>query len=231
MGKQRAFSGRHDMQDGYAWSARLFILVLCLAAASCALGPKKIYGWPQQEGVVVDKETGEPIAGVWVTGRWRGRVMGDTVCFHADATQTDAQGRFAFPAWRNHEGNFESSYDQNFVTNVYKQGYQAVGGHIYRWEMVPFAGSREERLAYIGTAIPDCNNAGYSMRKLYPVRKAIYLEAKSLSQTPAEIQDLEWYRDWAARAAVATDGDWLLPYTPSSGREVLKNKIIEEDLK
>jgi hypothetical protein len=228
MGKQHVFSDRHDMRTGYAWLFRLLILVLCLAAASCALGPKKIYDWPQQEGVVIDKETGEPIAGVWVTGRWRGRVMGDTVCFHADATQTDAQGRFVFPAWRNREGNFESSYDQNFVTNVYKQGYQAVGGHIFRWEMVPFVGSREERLNDLEKSVigSSCMQAGISGKNLYPYYEAVYMEAKSTSHLPEDAERLDWFRKFAA--TVATSSDRMRTHAEG---EAEINQFLKEHLK
>ena len=64
-------------------------------------------------GVVVDTDTGEPLAGAYVIGRWRGYVSSHSVCFHAEGTRTDTQGRFVLPAWRN-TGPYNNTSHQQY---------------------------------------------------------------------------------------------------------------------
>jgi len=183
------------------------VIAILLLSGCCLMCPKAVEEWPAEQGVVVDKDTGEPIEGVYVIGHWEGYVGGHNVCFHAEGTRTDAQGRFVFPAWRN-TGPYNTTRYQQYAPRPYVRGYKDVGGHITRMEMVRFTGTREERLAYLWKmAGSTCNQAGSSKRNLFPFFEAIYLEAKELSKTQEELEKLDKYRYWAAQQAIGVDGD------------------------
>jgi len=181
-------------------------MLLSLSFAACSMAPKKIVDWPAKEGAVINTETGEPIEGAYVIGHWRGSTFGKTVCFHAEGTRSDSEGRFVFPAWRN-EDRFNQTSHQYDTTRAYKRGYREDGGKTYRISMVPFIGSREERLEYLRALAGGCHHAGASNRNLYSFYEAIYLEAKSLAVLPAEVKALNSLQYAVASSAVARDDE------------------------
>ena len=190
-------------------SVRGFLLIstTLLAAGCCLLCPKAIEDWPAQQGMVVDADTGEPRAGAYVIGRWRGYVSSQSVCFHAEGTRTDSEGRFVFPAWRN-TGPYNTTRYQQYVPRSYQRGYKETSGRVERMQMKRFTGSREERLEYLhrlATGSGCDPQAGVSVRNLFPLYEAIYREAKELSETPEELKELEWFRYMAADMAIASD--------------------------
>jgi len=205
------------------------VIAILLLSGCCLMCPKAVEEWPAEQGVVVDKDTGEPIEGVYVIGHWEGYVGGHNVCFHAEGTRTDAQGRFVFPAWRN-TGPYNTTRYQQYAPRPYVRGYKDVGGHITRMEMVRFTGTREERLGYLRSLIPGsaCDPAARSSRRnLFPFFEAIYQEAKDLSNTPEDQKELEWFRYVAATMAIASD----TPVTSSADYEARIKSYLEDHLK
>jgi hypothetical protein len=184
-------------------SVRGFLLICTtlLAAGCCLLCPKPIEDWPAEGGLVVDADTGEPLAGAYVTGRWEGHSRGQSSCFHAESTRTDSEGRFAFPAWRN-TGPYNTTHYQQFTDGAYLPGYEDVGGYTYRLKMKRFTGTREERLKYLQDRLPGawCGEAGASERNLLPYFEAIYREARELAQSDADpaLNYIQFSYEWLA---------------------------------
>jgi hypothetical protein len=198
-------------------------------AGCCLFCPKAIEDWPAQQGVVVDADTGEPLAGAYVIGRWRGYVSSHSVCFHAEGTRTDSQGRFVLPAWRN-TGPYNTTRYQEFSDYSYLPGYESAGGSNERKRLRRFTGTREERLQYlmrVATGSACDAQAGVSVRNLFPLYEAIYREAKELSETPEELKDLEWFRYMAADMAIASDTLISSPVT----HEALIKSYLKDHLK
>src|SRR2546429_5076396 len=76
------------------------VLLLMLPLGGCDGAPSVLFG-KRIDGVVLDAETGQPVAGAYVTYRWQGEAMGEAfsahnapvICYHAAAAVTHAQGR------------------------------------------------------------------------------------------------------------------------------------------
>ncbi len=104
-------------------SLRGFVLICTplLGAGCCLLCPKPIEDWPAEGGLVVDADTGAPIPGAYVIGRWKGYVSSQSVCFHAEGRRTDTEGRFELPAWRN-TGPFTNTSYQQYSPRCYLGG-------------------------------------------------------------------------------------------------------------
>lgn len=78
-------------------TARLAVLLIvaaaALAGAGCDLFAEKVH-----RSRVIDQDTGEPVAGAIVTGRYFGGISwGGSSCNRAESTVSDAQGRFELP--------------------------------------------------------------------------------------------------------------------------------------
>ena len=80
-------------------------------------------------GQVVDADTGQPVAGAHVAYVWESTIVPSgftghnsrTICYHAAATTTDAQGRFQIEPWRKW-----STYDVDVsdpIALVYARNY------------------------------------------------------------------------------------------------------------
>ena len=71
----------------------LIVAAVALAGAGCDLFAEKVH-----RGRVIDQDTGEPVAGAIVTGRYFGGISwGGSSCNRAESTVSDAQGRFELP--------------------------------------------------------------------------------------------------------------------------------------
>lgn len=77
--------------------AGLVVAAVLLAGCVPSLGPCVLEG---MSGRVVDRDTGEPIAGATVIEWWRGagRMGGPPPEVHARSAKSDEQGRFVFPS-------------------------------------------------------------------------------------------------------------------------------------
>lgn len=79
------------------------LTITSILGAGCATAEgltPPTYSAKEIRAAVVDEETGQPLEGVVVVARWVLRRMGgDGPSLHVAETVTDAQGRFAIPAW------------------------------------------------------------------------------------------------------------------------------------
>ena len=71
----------------------LIVAAAALAGAGCDLFAEKVH-----RSRVIDQDTGEPVAGAIVAGRYFGGISwGGSSCNRAESTVSDAQGRFELP--------------------------------------------------------------------------------------------------------------------------------------
>jgi len=82
------------------WIAHGVVAAVLLTASMQAFS---LSGGPLS-GVVLDKESKQPMAGVIVVARWRGnwtKIFGESssACYHVETARTDASGRYQIPSW------------------------------------------------------------------------------------------------------------------------------------
>ncbi len=180
-------------------SLSLVLLVSLLPLTACA------YSGGPLEGKVLEEGTNKPISGAIVVARWQGDafsfVDSPTVCIHVESTTTDNEGRYHLPAWR---AKAEPAGVHNIepILIAYQPGYGLPTVPSQKRENVllkPFAGTRGERLEYLGRVISStsCGSAGASYKNLYRLRRAVYEEAIALAQTPEEKKRAERFKEIA----------------------------------
>lgn len=190
--------------------------------------PQRLFGAPLA-GIVVDAVTGKPIAGAYVSYLWEGGTYGGaghggrTVCFHAAGTVTDENGRFHVEPWSEWSTYQVANTDPQAL--IYAPGYVPTTvllrvGQIEppvprlheRYELQRFAGSGEQRIdaLFWGFANRDCAYGGESQKRLYPMLRAIYFEARDLARTAEQKETTDAIAELAARSAVAPN-----PYGPA----------------
>jgi hypothetical protein len=231
------------------WTKRYVLLIalalLSIVFAPFAFGgliPHLLYG-KRIAGQVVDAESGRPIEGAHVAFLWRSGIIpsGFTghnsrdICYHAAATTTDVNGKFEVPAWKEW-----STYDVVLVgptVLVYKPGFTPIQlltqrdsergpvEHLdERYALSRFRGNATERVnsLFFGLANQACDFGGQSQKSLYPMLKAIYMEARSIA-LPGQRPALHSFALLAADAALAAD-----PLGPSNSKQV--EAFIRENL-
>jgi len=140
-------------------------------------------------GRIVEEGTGKPMEGVIVVGAWRGELEGfgepKSTCYYLDTATTDAEGEFSMHKWSINL-NPLLMYRQISV-QAYKRGYHLsrephpVGSYV----MAPNSADPQVRFAQIIPRLDfDCPHN--ELKKLAPVLKSIYEEAKRAAQTPRE---------------------------------------------
>jgi hypothetical protein len=183
--------------------------------AACATTPLQ----PVQ-GQVLEEGTNKPVANALVVGRWMGTVThgiveSRTVCYHVESTTTDAEGRFTLPPTEK-EYKYRDGDHYTSIT-VYKLGYEAylppgyARSEAYRQNiryLQPFAGGREERLAYLSRIAVSCSDKKEIEINLLPLYKALHEEAKGLAITRDDkLKVLYRLRD-VERLELGTDKAW-----------------------
>jgi len=190
-------------------------LAILLSLSACGLSGGPI------DGRILDMDTRKPIPNAIVVVLWHGtdRIPpADTrsSCYHAESAVTDTEGRYKIAHWTApSEGPLFSEDYVRFV--VHKPGYEQNMEYRYSpsedtkkniYFLKEFKGSQEARLKYLSSVSinGDCSSAGKSRRNLYPLFETLYYEVKALGTNQEE---LLWYKRWAARMAVAEDGNRL----------------------
>lgn len=174
----------------------LVLLAMLWPVYSCAAS-----GGPV-EGEVFDEETGKPIEGAIVVARWTAQLNqiadSSTMCYHVETTTTDAEGRYRIERWHSgHPGMLQqlAMFDREVYVIVYKNGYRMADRHEKdKIGMVPFVGTREERLEYLKhvNRITGCHSAGHSKKNLLPLREVLYGDANKLligTETEGTLED------------------------------------------
>ena len=222
----------------------LGLLVFALSASTISTFlPHRLYG-KRIAGQVVDADTGKPIGGAHVAFFWQSPIIpsGFTghnsrdICYHAAATVTDTQGRFAVPPWR--KWSTFSVFVLDPTAIVYARGYTPRQIPLLEGDFKPpeekpneryalrrFSGTVDERLEvmWAGIANHGCMYGGESQKSLFPMLKAMYDEAKGIGTTPEQEKDVYFFSVMAAQAAVARD-----PNTDANDAEI--NSFIKEKL-
>ena len=136
-----------------------------------------------EEGVVVERGSGRPLASVVVVRTWQGSlavpVQGHTQCRHFELATSDAEGRFR-TGWRPFSGDSK-------ITGAYKRGYHIATGTNYqdRIVMEPHASDGPSRLRQIlDMSLPwSCPD---TQRLIEPILRPRHQEAMEAASTPAE---------------------------------------------
>ncbi|HEX8738906.1 MAG TPA: carboxypeptidase-like regulatory domain-containing protein [Casimicrobiaceae bacterium] len=189
--------------------------------------PQRLYGAPLA-GIVVDAGTGKPIPGAYVSYLWEDATDpkgffgsgGRTICFHAAGTVTDEAGRFHVDAWSAWSTYRVANKDPQAL--IYVPGYVPTTvflheGHVEppvprlheRYALQRSAGTHEQRIEALfwGFANRGCSYGGESQKRLYPMLRAIYLEARDLAQSAHQKETVDVIGELAARSAVAPNPD------------------------
>ena len=113
-------------------AVRLAVTMFALLVGGCELS-----GEQMQRGRVLDQDTGEPVAGAIVVGRYMGGISwGGSSCNRAESVVSDAQGWFELPVDRK---------DGTPMMEAYKRGYDRGNG--VRYAFLKNAWTREWRIS------------------------------------------------------------------------------------
>lgn len=181
----------------------ILILTVCaLCIAGCA--SEMVRSWPEINGRVLDAENEAPIEGAIVNVYTHGIesmvIDSQSVCYHIDATVTDIDGMFKFPAWN--EGLvFSSVGSKHWTVRVFKPGYiesirtnREQSQKEYVWYQRKFQGTREEWFSYLRRMYmsTSCGNAGQAKIDVLPVLEAVLRDAEQLASTGEEVKFVRW---------------------------------------
>ena len=169
----------------------MFLLVASLPLAACALSGEAI------EGRVLEEGTNKPIAGAIVVVRWMGDttsgswlVESRTSCYHVETATTDGQGSYRTKPWRQPQHKDYTVKFNRIAIDAYKPGY-GFPDKLSRTTEVeylsPFKGTREARLDYLRSLSgKECGSQHDYAKKLIPLYRALYEEARAIAVTPIE---------------------------------------------
>lgn len=166
---------------------RLILLMLTLLPlTACGLSSEPI------KGQVLEAGTNKPIGGAIVIARWektQSISIADsrTYCAHVESTVTDDKGGFVLPRWRG---------DAPLYLDAYKPGYERSKEYFTKqsWKqnidlLEPFKGTSGERLEYLMRQRgKECGLRDDYVKKLIPLYRALYEEAKGIALTPEDMK-------------------------------------------
>lgn len=191
----------------------VFIAVLVASVlVGCALAPA--HEIPAQTGRVLDEETQQPIEGAIVVLRWQGVgtkafVDAQTVCYHVESAESDANGRYTTMPWKE-ESRYRDLSMKQVLPTVYKAGYRymrvdrATGNQYLRRDTA----NVKVRLEYLDHAAVFCPDAGEDMRKFLPLYKALHAEASKLATTKEEKIEVLHHLKRIEVIEMGSDGAW-----------------------
>jgi hypothetical protein len=214
------------------------LLSLLLPLSGCSGAPRTLYG-KSIDGQVIDAQTSQPIAGAHVVYLWESASLTGTpfgnapsaVCYHAAATVTDTQGRFHIAAWEKPQPyalpNREPTgwaYAPGYVPNYLSPPDGPVREPTVHpndvFKLTPSRAEGDKRLEELSMiSRRSCFYGAQSQKDLYPLKKAVYEEAKTYAMTPEQLKRLDRFRDHAA-------WDWVAP-SPTSDIKQLEKEMAE----
>ena len=202
----------------------LALVLLMLPLGGCDGAPSILFG-KRIDGVVLDADTGQPVAGAYVTYRWQGEAMGEAfsghnapvICYHAAAAVTDAQGRFHIDPWEK-KATYKTMNEEPYA-EVYARGYvpeQAASYSGPRHEPVDRPNdvirikksnaTGDKRIAELDDATRhSCIHGGQSQQSLYPMLREAYFEVREIVATEGTKANLDAFGYRVAQAYVAPD--------------------------
>ncbi|MFZ5619388.1 MAG: carboxypeptidase-like regulatory domain-containing protein [Pseudomonadota bacterium] len=185
--------------------SKFFLLAALLLLQACTATP--VRDWPAQEGRVLDAQTGQPIEGAFVVMRWIGYGgYSQSQCFHVDVAETDAQGRFHIPEWRNDQRSATLVDQLRNVDVVHKPGYR-LAERTYReqsqkqgvWYLHADRRSVEDRLEYLLHVldVTRCGAQDKSDMSLLRLYRSLYEEGGEIAATAQEKDQVDTLRYWS----------------------------------
>jgi hypothetical protein len=189
------------------------------------------------DGLVLDEQTHKPIPGVFVIAQWRyygSDAYGSrTSCPHLEVVRTDDEGRYHIPAWL--PGLV--SHVQRAVF-AYKGGYEEIvksatpnvltAAEVALNEkqkvMGLYTGTGDERVVSYTTfgSLEGCGSAEDYTKKLIPLYRAIYEEAKTLKVTDRNKEKLKGDLGFFGEFGDESKNWWKPNYGKPSSKESLK---------
>lgn len=150
-------------------------------------------------GRVVDKATGKPIEGVFVTAEWYASVSGvvnsgSTSCYHFAITQTDRDGKYVLPDW---SWFFWPFHFDRYTTYDYYYPYYVIDARPDKQknveiEMRRFTGANELRMNMLANrSFIGCESREKLAQKTIPIIRARFNEAKEIAKSPTELELLK----------------------------------------
>jgi hypothetical protein len=202
---------------------------MALFAVSAAISPVLA-----DDGVVVDRSSGQPIPGAVVVRVWHGSVpvpvQSSLQCYHAAAAHADGQGRFSLSSY-----SFSKPFllgRSDYIATAYKPGYRFVSAvDPARVLMEPLSSDRAQRLAQIiSMRIPlDCPLEDVKTF-IDPILRPVYREAMALARTREEwqqaddflsvVESLELGSDVASANALARRAHWRDTIVQDKGKGI-----------
>lgn len=157
-------------------------------------------------GRIIDKGTGKPMEGVFVTAEWYASVSGvvnsgSTSCYHFAITQTDRDGKYVLPDWSWFFWPFH--YDR-YTTYDYYYPYYVIDARPDKQknaeiEMRRFTGSNELRMNMLARAnFFGCIGVESSSVTVQMIRARLN-EVKDIAKSPAELEHLKFLKNIADR--------------------------------
>jgi len=162
----------------------ILLMLTLLPLTACGLSGSSV------SGKVLEENTGKPIDGAIVIVRWKGYVSAivdaQTVCVHVESATTDKRGNYKVSGWSK-PSTMGPVLDVKPVVSAYKLGYGLPGNPAQNDEdvyLAPFKGTSGERLKYLPRLVGmECGDYDDYAKKLIPLYKAVYEEAKSIAIT------------------------------------------------
>jgi hypothetical protein len=150
-------------------------------------------------GRVIDKVTGKPMEGVFVTAQWFASVSGivnsgRTSCYHFAITQTDKDGKYELPEW---SWVFWPFHYDRYTAYDYYYPYYVIDARPDKQknaeiEMRRYTGASEQRMTMLAKAnFFGCGSAGASSI-LAQMLRARLSEAKEIAKSPTELEQLKF---------------------------------------
>ena len=176
----------HFVQDDDGLAPRVDVKPAAMLATAVAAVSLTMLVACAEEGIVVERDSGRPLAGVVVVRTWQGSIavpaQGYTKCRHFELATSDAEGRFR-TAWRPFGG------DSN-ITAAYRRGYHIASGTNYqdRIVMEPHAQDQPVRFQQIfNTPLPwSCPD---TERLIEPILRPQHQEAMEAART---LKEFDW---------------------------------------
>jgi len=162
----------------------ILLMLTLLLLTACGLSGSSV------SGKVLEERTDKPIDGAIVIVRWKGYVSAivdaQTVCVHVESATTDKRGNYKVSGWSK-PSTMGPVFNVKPVVSAYKVGYGLPGNPAQKDEdvyLAPFKGTSGERLKYLQNRIGmECGSRDDYVKKLIPLYRALYEEAKPLTVT------------------------------------------------
>lgn len=224
---------------------------VCLIISGCVVGGPKV--WPEIQGVVLDKRTGDPIEDVYVTAYYGGYyyyvIESQGTCYEEVTTKTDKNGRFNIRA---KVEIVNRAMNRNVSVGLYKDGMEPTDFYmnyipdpaIYYMNKSSKTGSARIKSIMRSTYVGGCGFKGEVSKTQDEMQVNGYIEALTHVEDDDDLGLLESMRytiasSWNDKADSLSDSaaeqifseryEYLLEMTPRVEKPV--SRVISIDQK